>query len=83
MALRTKNAHYRLTEIQPRHWLELAEREVSGLRHTMVEMARLVPDAVTRVEALLPQGFPGPVWEAITGRLQPQAAKFLRGADRT
>jgi hypothetical protein len=49
----------------------------------MVEMARLVPDAVTRVEALLPQGFPGPVWEAITGRLQPQAAKFLRGADRT
>lgn len=79
MAVRAKNAHYRLADIQPRHWLELAEREEPGLRHTMVEMAQLVPAAVLRVQALLPAGFPESVWETITGRLKAQAEKFLRG----
>nr|WP_157271849.1 type II toxin-antitoxin system HipA family toxin [Azohydromonas aeria] len=79
MALRTKNAHYRLADIQPRHWLELADREAPGLRHTMVDMAQGVTAAVARVEAMLPEGFPGAVWEVITGRLVAQAEKFLRG----
>ena len=82
MAVRGKNAHYRLDEIQPRHWTEFDQRRGTEIGPVMGQMAELVPRAIADVEATLPNDFPVQVWEAITANLRLQAELFLRGTAR-
>lgn len=78
MALRSKNAHYHLHEIQTRHWRVLAKQ--AGIAfEMMVALVEDLPKAFTAVEAQLPAGFPQRVWRAIREGSELQARRFLGG----
>jgi serine/threonine-protein kinase HipA len=80
MAVRSKNAHYKLLDIQPRHWRTLADK--SGAPDTfeaMVMMAEAVAGALDRVGGELPEGFPMKVWNSLSTGMAQQAERFRRG----
>jgi serine/threonine-protein kinase HipA len=80
MAVRGKNAHYHLHEIQTRHWQALARQ--SGVPDAFDQMEALViqvPDALERVQELLPANFPRPVFNAIRRGMLAQVEKFAAG----
>ncbi len=82
MALRGKNAHYHLHEIQTRHWQALAlQCGVPGAFDRMVALVLLVPQALDEARALLPAGFPMRVFDAIARGMQAQADRFIGGLD--
>ncbi|MHB8948649.1 MAG: type II toxin-antitoxin system HipA family toxin [Rhodoferax sp.] len=77
MAVRSKNAHYKIREIQARHWLNLAQScGASGVWPRMVTMVQKVDAALTRVQSILPQDFPAQVWDAVQKGVRSQAALF-------
>ncbi len=82
MALRSKNAHYHLHEIQARHWQRLAEQSgVLGAFGKMQDLVDRVPAALDQVEAQLPEGFPvGKVWVPIRRGMLAHATKFKAAA---
>ena len=78
MALRSKNTHYHLHEIHTRHWQTLAQQSgVPDAFDHMVALVLLVPDALDRVEAQLPAGFPQRVFKPIRAGILAQAEKFI------
>jgi serine/threonine-protein kinase HipA len=77
MAIRGKNAHYRLTEITARHW-ELQAKK-SGLREIWRQMQTMVASAVTiydLLEGRLPAKFPERVYRTIRTGIQAQVRRF-------
>ena len=83
MAVRGKRKHYRIREIQPRHWRELAERSgVRGLWERMIALAESVRGVLDGMESKLPAGFPARVIEKIAAGAAGQARSFLAGAAR-
>lgn len=78
MALRSKNVHYQLAEIQTRHWQALA-RESGVPFGAMTQLVERVPAALDEVEKALPRDFPGKVWEPIRSGLLAQALRFSAG----
>ena len=82
MAMRSgRRAHYKLDEIQPRHFKALAEQLGDDqLWPAMVEFVEAVPGAIARVEKQLPQDFAEPVWTTITAGLSRQTKVFLEAA---
>ncbi|CAN5460285.1 type II toxin-antitoxin system HipA family toxin [soil metagenome] len=80
MAIRSKNTHYHLHEIATRHWLGLAQRSgVPDGFDQMVGMVLQVPDALERVEAMLPPNFPKRVFTSIRDGMVLQAERFVNG----
>ena len=80
MAVRSKNTHYHLHEIQTRHWQGLARQ--AGMPEAFDQMVGLVlqvPDALERVEAMLPPGFPQGVFRPIRRGMLEQAERFVDG----
>jgi serine/threonine-protein kinase HipA len=79
MALRgTGRPHYKLVEIQPRHFEALAASLGDpDARLAMQRLAAQVPNAITRVQAKLPEDFSQAVWRSVTNGLRRQAASFL------
>lgn len=78
MALKGKNAHYHLHEIHTRHWQALAlQSGVPGAFDHMVALVLQVPDALERMEAQLPAGFPRKVFKPIRTGMLAQAEKFV------
>ncbi len=78
MALRSKNTHYHLHEIHTRHWQALAlQSGVPDAFDHMVALVLMVPDALDRVRALLPPGFPPRVFSAIRAGMIAQAERFV------
>ena len=78
MALRGKNAHYHLHEIHTRHWQRLAQQcGVPDAFDHMVALVLQVPDALERVAATLPKGFPQKVFKTIRNGLLAQAERFV------
>lgn len=78
MALRSKNTHYHLHEIHTRHWQTLAQQ--SGVPEAfdhMVALVLQVPDALERVAAELPPGYPARVFKPIRAGMLAQAEKFI------
>lgn len=84
MALRgTGRPHYKLAEIQPRHFKALATSLGDPeLWPAMQALAERVPEAIARVEKRLPEDFATIVWESITHGLKRQATSFLKTATR-
>ncbi len=81
MAMRSKNAHYKIREIQARHWLTLAHScGAGGVWPKMLAMTEELEAALSRVQAILPQDFPAPIWEAVHHGMRSQAALFLEEA---
>ncbi len=80
MALRSKNVHYRLMEMQTRHWQALAQS--SGVQNAWGHLEALVEkldDALSAVEAKLPASFPDAVWSKISKGMRAQAKLFRAG----
>jgi serine/threonine-protein kinase HipA len=79
MAIRgEKSAHYRLRDIQMRHWQRLAAACGPGVWERMLQMVRAVDDALETVGQSLPHGFSARTWEPIAAGLRRHAAQFLR-----
>jgi serine/threonine-protein kinase HipA len=79
MAIRgDKSAHYRLRDIQMRHWQRLAAACGPGVRERMLRMVRAVDGALETVAQSLPHGFPARTWEPIAAGMRRHAAQFLR-----
>jgi serine/threonine-protein kinase HipA len=80
MALRSKNVHYHLNEIQTRHWKGLALK--SGVPFgLMTYLVDRVPAALDQVEAQLPSSFPKKIWRPIRAGVLAQALRFSAGLD--
>ena len=78
MALRGKNTHYHLHEIQPRHWQALATQSgVPNAFDAMVGLVLQVPYALEQAEALLPPGFPARVFRSLRAGMLAQAENFV------
>lgn len=80
MALRNKNVHWKVNEIQSRHWVDVGRRlgvvtaDGRGVEALIGEVAAQTPGVVDAVSAALPKGFPqgvaGPILKTLlaTGR---------------
>jgi serine/threonine-protein kinase HipA len=80
MAVRSKNAHWKLKEIQPRHWKGVAReaglKDADGL---IDEVIAQVPAVLTNVGATLPKGFPGHISEKIFAGMEQQVKVLAAG----
>ncbi len=82
MALRTKNAHYRMAEIQRRHWNEVAKANALGTDFEAViqRLVAITPEVIESVSKELPAGFPTIVSERIFNGLLDQVNRLKAGA---
>jgi len=80
MAFRSRNAHYRLSEIQPRHFFSAASRlGLAGEVDSIIEeILAATPKVIDRVSAMLPTGFPQRVADSIFAGLKESADKIQR-----
>ena len=66
MAVHGKNPHWKLAEIQPRHWDDVTKRAgLGGAQPLRAEIVEQLPDVIASVRAQLPRGFPAQVAQAI------------------
>ncbi len=80
MAVRGKTAHYKLSEIQYRHWEALAKRStVHDAWDAMLDMTHRLDAALTAVEQKLPAGFPGALAQTIFQGARRHLQQFNRG----
>jgi serine/threonine-protein kinase HipA len=80
MAISGRTRHYRLTEVQPRHWRLLASRAgSSGLWEKMQEMAAMAGPRIESVRDQLPARFPERVMDSVEKGVRRQSAVFLSG----
>ena len=83
MALPGRRPHYRLKEITARHWHELADQ--TGLPDLWTRMQSFIesaPAALTRVENLLPRGFPERLYATIREGVHRQLRRFAQTIPR-
>ncbi len=79
MAVRGKNAHYKMRDIQPRHWRELAKRHgiaPEGAGSPFEQVIAQTSAVIETVQRLLPEGFPLQVSDAILNGLAEAAREF-------
>jgi len=82
MALPGRSRHYRLAEIQRRHWKALAETtRIAGLWESMVEMVEALDGAIDRLQPRLPASVPQPMARQIFDGARDQARRFLLRGD--
>lgn len=82
MAIRgERNVHYRLRDIQPRHWQRLAATGGPGVWERMKAMVDRVDGALDAVAAALPAGFPERIWAPISAGMRRHAQLFRRSAE--
>jgi serine/threonine-protein kinase HipA len=80
MAISGRHRHYRIAEIQARHWSQLALR-VGGpeLWRAATDLVTGADVAIERVLARLPAGFPASVADAIAAGVRAQRRRFIEG----
>lgn len=82
MAVRTRNAHWKMKDILRRHWLELGARHGvvtaggSPAQAVLDDLVAKTPGALDRVRAQLPPGFPAVVADPILAGVQGAAARL-------
>jgi serine/threonine-protein kinase HipA len=77
MAIRGRRPHYRLDEITGRHFRDLAGRAgVPDLWSRMQALIEAAPDALARLAARLPKGFPERVFSRIRAGVIKQCRRF-------
>jgi serine/threonine-protein kinase HipA len=85
MALRTRNPHWRMRDIQRRHWEEVGRRNGivtaagQGVETIIDDLVVRTPGVIASVAAQLPAGFPAPLADAVFGGLR-AAARQLEAA---
>lgn len=81
MSVRGKTAHYKLSEIQYRHWESLAKRStVDGAWDAMQDMTHRLDAALTEVAQHLPADFPMELANAVFQGVRQHLALFNREA---
>jgi serine/threonine-protein kinase HipA len=67
MAVRSKNAHYRMMDIQRRHWNTVAKHNALGpdFEDVIQQFIDMAPHAISAVSAELPKEFPADVCDPI------------------
>lgn len=86
MAIRATNAHRKMKDILPGHWVALGKRHGvldDGGRtvETLIDdVARQTPRVVASVESMLPAGFPASVSDPILRGLERSAKWLMAGA---
>jgi serine/threonine-protein kinase HipA len=78
MAVRSRNTHWKLKEILPRHWDAVARAAGLAAGEIIAELISETPKAISAANAALPGGFQGRVSDAIFAGLRDQA-KRLQG----
>ena len=79
MAVHSKSAHYKLSEIQYRHWEALANRSgVDGAWDAMKDMAHRLDDALVKVENKFPMDFPMALANSVFQGARQSLAQFKR-----
>ena len=79
MSLIGKNRHYRMEDIQPRHFLSTAEAvnfPIDIMRDILEKMANEADDVIDRVQSTLPPSFPRSTSEPIFNTVRQRAAKI-------
>lgn len=79
MAVRAKNARWKMQEIQPRHWHELAKRHgmaPMGKDSPYEQVIQTTTEAIARVKEMLPQNFPETVSASIFKGVSEAAERF-------
>lgn len=77
MAVRSRNAHWKLKDIVPRHWDAVARLGGLGDAADLIaEVLRQTPAAIAEVSRHLPRGFPARVSDRIFTGLQEQAKRL-------
>lgn len=77
MAVRSRNAHWKVKDVLPRHWDAVAR--VAGLgdaKALVAEVAGQTPGVIERVGGQLPKGFPAQVGDRIFAGMQEQAGRL-------
>ncbi len=78
MSLRGKNVHYKLNEIQRRHFNETARRCGLGrdMEAIIIDVLGKTPAVIAQIENLLPGDFPPQVFDTITTGLRNSAKRL-------
>ncbi len=77
MAVRGKNAHWKLKEILPRHWDSVASAaELMDAKTLIAELVEQTPKVIASVNAQLPQNFPAPISDRIFQGMKEQVARL-------
>lgn len=78
MAVRGKNVHYKLREIQPRHWEQLArETGITGAFDELISLALQTPSVLDDMASRLPSGFPPRLFARVSAGTREHARRFL------
>ena len=81
MGLKAGNMHYRLQDIQARHWQGLAAAVSGEAWQRLLALARNVDAALAEVKAELPVAFPSRIWTSISAGMKRHAQSFLRAPE--
>ncbi len=81
MGLKSRNPHYRLRDIQARHWHALAASVSGDAWQRILALARSVDAALSAVEAELPARFPSRVWTSIRAGMKRHVRSFLQAPE--
>lgn len=78
MAVRSRNAHYRMADIQRRHWNAVAKANAVGedFEQVIQHFIDHAPRVVTAVAARLPEGFPAALSDAVLDGLHTQIGRL-------
>ncbi len=85
MAIRATNAHWKMKDILPRHWVTLGKRygvldDGGRTVETLIEeVARQTPHVIGSIESMLPAGFPASVSDPILLGLEQGAKRLMAG----
>ena len=82
MAVRSKNAHWKMRDILRRHWVALGTRHgildeaARGAEHLIDNIAARTPEVIAKVRAQLPERFARPVADAVFDGMQDAAERL-------
>jgi serine/threonine-protein kinase HipA len=81
MAVRGKSPHWKMREIQPRHWYELAKRHgisLTGSGSPFEQVIEQTPAVLEKIHGLLPPGFPEHIRQSVLDGLAAAVKKFTQ-----
>lgn len=80
MAVRGKNAHWKLKDVRPRHWSEVAKSAGLGNADSLIhDVLAAVPRALAETGKQLPRGFPAHIADRIFAGIEQQAKVLAAG----
>jgi len=79
MGVKASSMHYRLRDIQARHWRRLVNSGGGQVWARMLAMVETTERVLETVENELPERFPAKLWAAVSAGIKRHAAAFRQG----